>query len=909
MHVLGSKPSEPAPSDSLRGTTNYFLGGGPWRTGVHAFGSITQRRILSGIDLAFHGIDGRLEYDFIIAPGADPRAIRFELDGGQPPRPTRSGDLLVETDAGEVIWKRPSLYQDRAGHRTTVAGGFRVDRRTVSFDIGPYDESQTLVIDPILSYATYLGGSANEMARGVTVDQAGNIYITGFTTSEDLPVSESAVQTAFAGQTTAFFTGDAYIAKFTPTGALAYLTYLGGSADDEGMSIAVDSAGNAYVTGSTDSKDFPVTANAYQKSFAGTGIGTSGRIRGGDAFVAKLNPDGSQLIYSTYLGGSLEDAGISIAVDSSGAAYVTGSTLSGNFPVTAGVVQPKNHGGGGQPILPSYGVPTFTPGDAFVSKLDPTGSRLIFSTYLGGSLDDSPFAIALDSSGNIYIGGYTISPDFPTTTGAFQRKLGGREGQSIFFNFGDGFITKLNPAGTALIYSTYFGGVGDDNIMGLAVDASGNVYITGSTSSNNLPVTAGAIQGTYAGYYVLPFLVEQLFGDAYVAKLNPTGSGVVYCTYLGGSFNDMGLGIAVDSTGDAFVAGWTDSSNFPFTTNTVQRWAGDGGQQPYIQFGDGFVSEIDPTGTKLLFSTFYGGSRDDIILGLAMDSAGNVYVVGNTLSTNLPVTMNAFQHTYAGAASVPVFLTGDAFVAKYSGFSASTIPQLNAVANAASALDGPLSPGMIFIGYGTNLGPSTLTYGTVTDGKLDTSLAGITVTFGGNPAPLIYVSSGQVAGFVPYEVQGTTSTQAIVATANTGQQSLPLSLQVQDAAPGIFSTDFSGHGQGAILNVDGSPNSAKNPAGKGSIIVIYATGEGQTIPSGIDGLIAGAAAPRPVLPVSVTIGGLPATVEYAGGAPQLAAGTLQVNARMSADVSSGNQPVVLTVGTFKSQPNLTVAVK
>jgi len=216
---------------------------------------------------------------------------------------------------------------------------------------------------------------------------------------------------------------------------------------------------------------------------------------------------------------------------------------------------------------------------------------------------------------------------------------------------------------------------------------------------------------------------------------------------------------------------------------------------------------------------------------------------------------------------------------------------------------------MIFIGYGINLGPSTLTYGTVTDGKLDTSIAGITVSFGSTPAPLIYASAGQLAGFIPYEVQGAASSQVTVANANTGQSSTALSLQVQAASPGIFSANLTGHGQGAILNADGSANSAQNPAAPGSVIVIFATGEGQTTPSGIDGLIAGAEPPTPVLPVSVMIGGLPATIEYAGGAPDLAAGTLQVNARMSAKVSSGNRPVVLTIGTFQSQPNLTVAVK
>lgn len=913
LRMIGARPGSTLEASSrLPGSTNYITGRQSWRTGIASYERVSYRNVYSGIDLAFHGGEGHLEYDFIVAPGANVRTIRFEFSGGEQPRLTPQGDLVIESSAGAVTWNRPVIYQESYGRRSAIPGGFRLDGRTVSFEIGPYDHAETLVIDPVLSYASYLGGSANEMARGIAVDSAGNIYVTGFTTSPDLAVSATAVQPAFAGQTASFLTGDAFVAKYTAAGALSYLTYLGGAADDAGMAIAVDSAGNAYITGSTNSPNFPVSANAYQKTFAGTGFGNSGRIRGGDAFVTKLSPDGSQLLYSTYLGGRFEDIGIAIAVDSTGAAYVAGATLSQNFPTTPGVFQAALHGGGGQPTLPSYGVPTFTAGDAFVAKLDPAGSHLAFSTLLGGSRDDAPFAIALDATGNVYIGGYTISSDFPITSGAFQQTPGGRERQSIFFNFGDGFVAKLNPTGTELIYSTYFGGTGDDNVMGLAIDASGNAYITGSTSSLDLPASKGAIQSAFKGYFSLPFLIEQLFGDAYVAKLNPSGSAVLYCTYLGGSVNDMGLGIAVDSTGNAFVAGWTDSTDFPVTNDAAQRaMAGDGGQQPFILFGDGFLSEIDPTGTKLLYSTYFGGSRDDLILGLASDGAGNIYVAGNTLSTNLPVSSAAAQAAYAGSKVVPVFLTGDAFVAKYTGFSSSAgnAPQLNAIANAASAANGPVSPGMLFVGYGTNIGPATLVYGTVASGRLTTSQSGISILFDGVPAPIVYVADKQVAGFVPYSLQGKQATQVVIKDSTTGLQSPALTLNVQGAAPGLFSINFTGHGQGAILNADTSPNSAANPAAKGSVVVVYATGEGQTNPPGTDGLIAGANPPKPQLPVTATVGGLAATIEYVGGAPQLAAGTLQVNIRMSPNVASGNQPVVVRVGSFQSQPNLTVAVK
>ncbi len=364
------------------------------------------------------------------------------------------------------------------------------------------------------------------------MDSSGDAYVTGYTQSSNFPTTAGALQTTFGGGLV-----DAFVSKLNSSGsALLYSTYLGGSSDAVGQGIAVDSSGNAYVTGYTQSSNFPTTAGALQTTFGGLA----------DAFVSKLNSSGSALVYSTYLGGGSTDFGFGIAVDSSGGAYVTGYTQSSNFPATAGALQ-TTFGGvfGGGPI------------DAFVSKLNSSGSALVYSTYLGGSSGDSGQGIAVDSSGDAYVTGYTQSSNFPTTAGAFQTSFGGVP---------DAFVSKLNSSGSALVYSTYLGGSSFDSGQGIAVDSSGDAYVTGYTSSSNFPATAGALQTTFGGG-----------ADAFVSKLNSGGSALVYSTYLGGSSFDFGFGIAVDSSGNAYVTGYTCSSNFPTTAGALQTTFGVGG--------------------------------------------------------------------------------------------------------------------------------------------------------------------------------------------------------------------------------------------------------------------------------------------------------------------------------------------
>ena len=612
MKLVGANPeAEVVGREELPGKSNYFIGNDPkqWRTNVPHYAKVKYEDVYPGIDLVYYGTNQRqLEYDFVVAPGADPRAIRLGFEGAETVEVDAAGHLVVELPDGEVRFQKPRIYQPAEGGtgrglgrrspvgRRWVAGRFVLrDNREISFDVGPYDAAQPLIIDPVLVYSTYLGGSGDDVGRGIGVDSAGNAYLTGFTTSANFPTA-SPLQAGFGGGNR-----DAFVTKLNPTGsALLYSTYLGGSGDDLARGIAVDSAGNAYLTGFTASTNFP-TASPLQAGFAGG-------VR--DAFVAKLNPTGSALLYSTYLGGSSNDEGDGITVDSAGNAYLTGSTSSTNFPTVS-------------PLQASFGGGLY---DAFVAKLNPAGSAMFYSTYLGGSGDDGRSDIAVDSAGNAYLTGYTDSTDFPTAS-PLQAGLGGAW---------DAFVAKLNPAGSALLYSTYLGGSSYDDGRDIAVDSAGNVYLTGETWSTDYP-TVNALQAGFGGGQ----------RDAFVAKLNSAGSAFLYSTYLGGSGNDEGWGIAVDSAGNAYLTGNTFSTNFP-TASPLQ--ASSGGSE------DAFVTKLNPTGSALVYSTYLGGSGGEGGSDIAVDSAGNAYLTGETASTNFSTTTGTFQTALAGGS--------DAFVTK-----------------------------------------------------------------------------------------------------------------------------------------------------------------------------------------------------------------------------------------------------
>ena len=579
-------------ADALPGKSNYFIGSDPnqWRTDVPTYAAVKYAAVYPGIDMLYHGNQRLLEYDFLVAPGADPQAIGIRFQGARKLSVNREGALVIGLGGSEVIEPAPVVYQEIGGQRQTVAGRYVLrGKGRVGFIVAEYDRSQPLVIDPTLVYSTYLGsvnpGNGGNQGTSIAVDASGNAYVTGSTCSLDFPITLGAFQTTCGGG------GDAFVSKLNaPGSALVYSTYLGGSGLDLGYGIAVDASGSAYVTGQTGSSDFPTTPGAFQTTYRGC----SGCW---NAFVSKLNASGSALSYSTYLGGSTWDRAWGIAVDASGNAYVTGMAGSFDFPTTPGAFQTTLRGAA----------------NVFVSKLNAAGSALVYSTYVGGSGNDQAAGIALDASGNAYVAGFATSSDFPTTPGAFQATL-----HTVCCS--NAFVTKLNPLGSALAYSTYLGGSADDYAYGIAVDTSGNAYTTGFTSSTDFPTTPGAFQTTRVIY------------DAFVSKLNPNGSALVYSTYFYG-----GPAIAADASGNAYVTGWT-GCDFPTTPDAFQTTCGGG--------DDAFVSELNSAGSALLYSTFLGGSNVDAGWGIAVDASGNVYVTGGTESSNFPTTPGAFQTTY-----------------------------------------------------------------------------------------------------------------------------------------------------------------------------------------------------------------------------------------------------------------------
>lgn len=599
-HLAGaSKDARASSEGALTGYSNYLQGRDPsqWHTQVPQFERVRYQGVYPNVDLVYYGNQQQLEYDFVVAPGGDPNVIRLHYSGVDNARLAADGSLHLQVADAELVEHKPRIYQTRDGAMVPVDGRFTLDNThgqglEVAFAVGDYDRSLPLVIDPILTYSTFLGGSISDAPGGLAVDANGRSYIAGSTISLDFPTTPGSVQPVSGGQS------DAFVVKLSADGkSLMYATYLGGSLDDFANSIAVDSTGAAYVLGSTASTDFPVTANAFQKSLNGTG--------NSDVFVAKLSADGSSLVYATYLGGTGNDTAAGIALDGSGAAYVLGQTYSRDFPTTANAIAHTLAGNW----------------DSFVTKLSADGSSLVYSTYIGGA-NDVPAGIAVDTKGSAYLTG-SATTTFPVTSGAFQTVNAGPR---------DAFVSKLSADGSQFVYSTFIGGSVNDAASGIAVDAKGSAYISGTTASKDFPVTAGAYQKSYIAQ----------FSSAFVSKLTADGSHLAYSTYLSGIQQDSALGIAVDAQGHAFVTGSTQSSNFPVTTGAPQA--------SYAGNGDAFVTELSANGSSLIFSTFLGGTAVDQGNDIAVDATGNVYVIGQSTSTDFPTTAGAFETAFNGSA-------------------------------------------------------------------------------------------------------------------------------------------------------------------------------------------------------------------------------------------------------------------
>jgi hypothetical protein len=606
LEFPGSRPVRPVAVGREPGIVSYFEGPrSSWHTGIPTYAGVIYRNLWPGIDLAYSGSSSHLKYRFLVHPGADPSRIRLAYRGATSIRP-KDGGLGVGTPAGGFTDAAPRSFQLDAGRRVPVSSSYapRGDT-TYGFHVGHYDRSRALVIDPtIILYAGYVGGSGDDAASAIAL-HSGNAYVTGTTASANFPVTSGSLDESANGG------DDAFVAEVNAAGTdLVYAAYLGGSGDDSGSGIAVDSFGNAYVSGATDSDEntFPVTGGP-DTSFNGAT----------DAFVAKVSSTGSSLAYAGYIGGSDVDEANAIAVDSSGTAYVTGDTATTESDTT-----PFPLSGGGDA---SYnGGAT----DAFVAKVSSTGSSLPYSGYLGGSDDDLGNGVAVDSSGNAYVTGSTPSSDFPTTIGSLDTSFNGAT---------DAYVAKVGGTGS-LTYAGYIGGARVDEGNGIAVDSLGNAYVAGNTTSGQatFPVTGG------------PDLSYNLNKDAFVAKVNSSGSDLTYAGYIGGADIDEGHAIAVDSSGNAYVTGFTNSKPATFPDK-------DGPDVTYNRGGDAFVAKVKASGSGLTYAGYFGGSSFDEGDGIAVTS-GRAYVAGSTSSTQATFPEKAGPDlTYNGG-------TFDAFVAK-----------------------------------------------------------------------------------------------------------------------------------------------------------------------------------------------------------------------------------------------------
>ena len=654
-----------AGGDKLAGIVNYFIGNDPanWHRSVPTYGKVWYSGVYPGIDLVYYGNQRRLEYDFIVGPGKNPRQIQLHFVGAQKIKLTPAGNLKIIAENGQITFQKPVLYQEKDGQRLLVEGKFNLqaDNR-ITFAVGKYDQSRALIIDPVLAYSTYLGGAGNSQSDGgqgaaIAVDAEGNTYVAGTTAAIDFPVSAG----AFQGQPNdGLITANAsysFVTKLNPSGtSIIYSTFLGGPGGvdqyqqtppgDAINSVFVDSAGNAYLTGSAHSNGFPVTTGAYQTVKLSVNTSTS-------CFLTKLNPVGTELLYSTFIGGNgmfngsqvPGDACSQVVVNSKGNAYVTGTAWSGNFPVTSGAVQTKH--------TDYY--------KAFVAEFDPAAATLVYSTYVGGSLLETGNAIAIDEQGDAYITGQTTSTDLPYTAGALQTI---NESESNQSKQPTGFVAKLNPTGTAFLYLTYLGGSGGlnygDNPKSLALDSSGDAYVAGVTPSTDFPLENAFQSVNKAQDGISPVTGLSQF----VSKLNPEGTALVFSTYFGSSQGEYAVpgsgGIAVDADGNAYLTGATFGLDFPVSTNAFQS----SNNAILTLHGipsapNAFLAELTSMG-KLAYSTYLGGSGYNYFVNnfgispnyvgdsgssIVLDGKGNAYIAGTAQSSDFPTTAGAYETT------------------------------------------------------------------------------------------------------------------------------------------------------------------------------------------------------------------------------------------------------------------------
>jgi uncharacterized protein (TIGR03437 family) len=906
----------------LQGNVNYLLSSdvSRWHTDVPIYSRVRYRNVYPGVDLVFYGNQKQLEYDFVLAPGADPASIRFNFEGVAEVSVDATGNLVGRTLGRSFELHKPTVYQNANGVRNVIDGGFSVTHgRTVGFRIGAYNRSLPLVIDPVLVFSTFLGGSSMDSANAIATDSAGNIYVAGVTQSTDFPVTSNAFQQTqpATGHPTAF------VSKLNPSGtALIYSTYLGGSTQETAYGLSVDSSGNAYVVGQTSSKDFPTTTGALQTSLPAS-LRTS--------FVSKLNAAGNGLVYSTYLGGTSQvsylccDLAAAVTIDSTGNAYIAGTTVSSGFPVTAGAAQTR--------------FAASLSSNAYVAKLNPSGTGLVYATFLGGSgqvqfnigpavfQGDQANAIVVDGAGNAYVTGLAHSPDFPVTSGAFQtrNKAATTSGTASPIPGYNAFVTKINNDGTAFVFSTYLGGSGltidaggygnevifGDQANAIALDGAGNIYVAGSAYSADFPVTTGAYQTKLSASQPLanPLNFAKLGFNAFVTKLNPAGSNLLYSTFVGGSGSDSANGIGIDPSGNAYIVGTTSSLDYPVSSAAFQSV---NKAAVTNNAGSAFVSQLSPSGAALVYSTFLGGSGlttsggqafGDAAYAVSVNGVGNVYVAGAARSADFPATQGAYQTADKSASSNGQ----NAFVALINpaasiiGDTPSIRPNLGVVDSA--SYRPTVTAGGTATVFGYSLAKAVASAGAV---PLPINLGGTQVTIGGTSVPLLYVSPSQINLQIPWELAG--QAQAAVVVTTTVGSSTAVTVNISATAPAIYTANASGSGQGAVLNLQGQIAAAATPVARGQYIQIYCVGLGAVSNQPSTGDAGVGALSATLLTPTVTIGGTQVSSSFAGLAPGFV-GVYQVNALVPMSVTPGSAvPLSVSLSGTESQM-VTIAVQ
>ncbi|MCF6155316.1 MAG: hypothetical protein E3K36_08695 [Candidatus Brocadia sp.] len=594
---VGSKIDEIKGGSKSVATVNYFTGNDPskWQSNIPTYEIVEMGEVYEGIDLRLKAYGNNVEKLFTVKPDANYEKILIRLEGAQELMVNTAGELIAETELGAVKFTKPIAYQEIEGKRVNVECGYvisdcGIQKSEYGFKVAQYDKAKDLIIDPLLA-STYLGGPYEDRGRSIAVDAEGNVFVAGETLSSEFPSTPGAYRTSRKGNT------DVFVSKFNSglTNLLAS-TFLGGALNHERTcSVATDVGGNVYVAGSTYSTDFPKTRGSYDA----TGNGRW------DVFVSKFNNGLTNLLASTLLGGNADDCGYAIAIDAGGNVYVTGETLSSDFPATPGAYDTTYNGG-------YY--------DAFVSKFDSGLTSLLASTFLGGGSGDYGRAIAVDGVGNVFVTGNTWPRDFPATPGAYNTSFNGGND--------DAFVSKLNNGLMNLLASTFLGGNSNDHATAIAIDTGGNVYVTGETVSSNFPTTDSA----YATAY------KRGTKDVFVSKFNNQLTGLSASTLLGGDAHDYSKAIAIDAGENVYVAGSTSSTDFPTTPGAYDTTPNGGSEV--------FLSKLNSGLANLLMSTFLGGSRSDYGNAIAVSAAGNVYVTGETLSPDFPATPAAYDASY-----------------------------------------------------------------------------------------------------------------------------------------------------------------------------------------------------------------------------------------------------------------------